>query len=81
MAIFTLCHFAHGHVEMTYFFLGKKTSASSEDTSSAAALCAAHPDPGKANTMFSEQIKSMNQQIKCVAEQKQSISEQIQGYV
>ena len=78
MAIFTLCHFAHGHVEMTYFFLGKKTSASSEDTSSAAALCAAHPDQGKANTKFSEQIKSMNQQIKGVAELKQSIAEQIQ---
>ena len=78
MAIFTLCHFAHGHVEMTYFFLGKKTSASSEDTSSAAALCAAHPDQGKANTKFFEQIKSMNQQIKGVAKQKQSTAEQIQ---
>ena len=76
MAIFTLCHFAHGHDH--FFFLGKKTSASSEDTSSAAALCAAHPDPSKANTMFSEQIKSMNQQIKGVAELKQSIAEQIQ---
>ena len=63
---------------LAMFFLGKKTSASSEDTSSAAALCAAHPDPGKANTKFSEQIKSMNQQIKGVAEQKQSIAEQIQ---
>ena len=78
MAIFTLCHFAHGHVEMTSFFLGKKTSASSEDTSSAAALCAAHPDQGKANTKFFEQIKSMNQQIKGVAKQKQSTAEQIQ---
>ena len=65
-------------VKTTSISLGKKTSASSEDTSSAAALCAAHPDPGKENTKFSEQIKSMNQQIKGVAEQKQSIAEQIQ---